>query len=139
MIGINVAIAPSAQAISYAISMDAIYTYIQSMIVRGLVLRPDFGFTLVTITESIMASFVTEGDHGVLAFNVEPRGLVAVGGFKNFDINTTVGQHQIYNPGDFWDSLRPSLDQPTLQLTIQRKNAQSAISLQNPLLPEAVP
>lgn len=41
--------------------------------------------------------------------------------------------------GDFWHSLRPSGDQPTLQLTIQRKNAQSTISLQNPSLPKAVP
>ena len=41
VIGINVAIAPSAQAISYAISMDAIYPHIRSMIVRGSVLRPD--------------------------------------------------------------------------------------------------
>ena len=36
-------------------------------------------------------------------------------------------------------SLRPSGDQPTLQLTIQRKNAQPTISLQNPSLPKAVP
>jgi hypothetical protein len=36
-------------------------------------------------------------------------------------------------------SLRPSGDQPTLQLTAQRKNAQSTISLQNPSLPKAVP
>ena len=139
VIGINVTIAPSTQAISYAISMDAIYPHIQSMIVRGSVLRPDLGFRPVTITASIMASFGLEGDHGVLALNVEPGGLTAVGGFQNCDIITTVGQHQIYNLGDFWHSLRPSGDQPTLQLTIQRTNAQSTISLQNPSLPKAVP
>jgi hypothetical protein len=63
----------------------------------------------------------------------------AVGGFQNCDIITTLDQHQIYNFGDFWHFLRPSGDQPTLQLTIQRKNAQSTISLQDPSLPEAVP
>ena len=62
----------------------------------------------------------------------------AVGGFQNCDIIATVVQHQIYNFGDFWHSLRPSGDQPTLQLTIQRKCAQSTISLQNPSLPKAV-
>ena len=36
-------------------------------------------------------------------------------------------------------SLRPSGDQPTLQLTTQRRNAQSTISLQNPALPKVVP
>jgi hypothetical protein len=61
-----------------------------------------------------------------------------VGNFQNCDIITTVDQHQIYNFGDFWHFLRPSGDQPALQLTIQRKNAQSTISLQNPSLPKAV-
>ena len=62
----------------------------------------------------------------------------AVGGFQNCDIITTLDQHQIYNFGGFWHFLRTSGDQPTLQLTIQRKNAQSTISLQNPSLPKAV-
>ena len=66
-------------------------------------------------------------------------GLAAVGGLQNCDIVTTVDQRHIYNLGDFWHSLRRSGDQPTLQLTIQRKNAQSTILLQNPSLPKAVP
>lgn len=138
VIGINVAIAPSAQAINYAISMEAIYPHIQSMIVRGSVLRPDLGFTPVTITSSIVASFSLEGDRGVLALHVEPSELAAVAGLQNGDIITAVGQHQIYNLGDFWHSIQRSGDQPTLQLTIQRKNAQSAISVQRPSLPKAV-
>jgi S1-C subfamily serine protease len=109
------------------------------MIVRGSVLRPDFGFTPVTITPSIMASFGLEGDRGVLALNVEPKGPAAVGGLQSGDIITAVDQHQIYNLGDFWHSLRASGDQPALQLTIQRKNAQSTTSLQKPSLPKAIP
>jgi hypothetical protein len=67
-----------------------------------------------------------------------PVPAAALGGFQNCDIIATVDQHQIYNFGDFWHSLRPSGEQPTLQLTIQRKNAQSTISHQNPSLPNAV-
>ena len=37
----------------------------------------------------------------VLALNVEPRSLVAVGGFQNFDINADIRQHQIYNLKNF--------------------------------------
>jgi serine protease Do len=139
VIGINVAIAPSAQAISYAISMDAIYPHIQSMIVRGSVLRPGLGFTPVTITPSIMASFGLEGDRGVLALNVEQASPATVGGLQNGDIITAIDQHQIYNLGDFWHSLRRTGDQPALQLTIQRMNAQSTISIQKPSLPKAFP
>lgn len=139
VIGINVAIAPSAQAISYAISMEAIYPHIQSMIVRGSVLRPDIGFTPVTITASIMASFGLDGDRGVLALNVEPGGAAAVGGLQNGDIITAVDQHQIYNLGDFWHSIRRSGDLPSLQLTLQRKNVQSTMSIQKPSLQKVLP
>jgi len=138
VIGINVAIAPSAQAISYAISMDAIYPHIRSMIVRGSILRPDVGFTPVTITASIMASFELEGDRGVLVLNVEPEGPAAIGGLQNGDIITAVDQHQIYNIGDLWHSLRRSGDQPTVQITMQRKNVQSTISIRKPSLPKVV-
>lgn len=62
----------------------------------------------------------------------------AVGSFQNCDIITTLDQHQIYNFGDSWHSLRPSGEQPILQLTIQRENAQSTISHQNPSLPKVV-
>ena len=62
----------------------------------------------------------------------------AVGSFQNCDIITTVDRHQIYNFGDFWHFLRPSENQPAPQLTIQKRNAQSTISLQNPSLPKAV-
>jgi S1-C subfamily serine protease len=139
VVGINVVVDPSAQAISYAISMEAIYPHIQSMIVRGSVLRPDLGFVPVTITASIMASFGLEGDRGLLALNVEPAGPAAVGGLQNGDIITAVDQHQIYNLGDFWHSIRQSGAQPNLQLTIQRKNVQSMILLQKPSLPKAGP
>ena len=139
VIGINVAIAPSAQAISYAISMEAIYPHIQSMIVRGSVLRPDIGFTPVTITASIMASFGLDGDRGVLALNVEPGGAAATGGLQNSDIITAVDQHQIYNLGDFWHAIRRSGDLPSLQLTLQRKNVQSTISIQKPSPQKALP
>ncbi len=119
--------------------MDAIYPHIQSMIVRWSVLRPNLGFTPGTITANTMASFGLGGDHGVLALNVEPGDLAAVGGFQNCDLITTVDQHQSYNLGDSWHSLRPSGDQPTMQVTNRRKDAQSTISLQSPSLPEAVP
>ena len=109
------------------------------LLVHESVFRPDLEFTPLTITANIMSSFGLEGDHGVLGLNVEPEGLAAIGGFKNCDIMTTVDQHRMYNLEAFWHSLRQSGDQPTLQLTIQRKNAQSTIAFQKPSQPIAVP
>jgi serine protease Do len=139
VIGINVIIAPSAQAISYAISMEAIYPHMQSMIVRGSVLRPELGFTPVTLTPSIMASFGLEGDRGVLVLNVDATKSDGLGGLQNGDIITALDQHQLYNVGDFWNALRRSGDQPTLQLTIQGKAGQSTLTILKPTLPKANP
>jgi len=137
VIGINVIIAPSAQAISYAISMEAIYPHIQSMIVRGTVLRPELGFTPVTLTPSIMASFGLEGDRGVLVLNVDGTKPAALAGLQQGDIITALDHHQLYNVGDFWNALRRTGDQPTIQLTIQGKAGQSIITISKPTLPKA--
>jgi serine protease Do len=139
VIGINVIIAPSAQAISYAISMEAIYPHIQSMIMRGSVLRPELGFTPVTLTPSIMASFGLEGDRGVLILSVDAAKSPALAGLQNGDIITALDHHQLYNVGDFWNALRRSGDQPTIQLTIQAKAGQSTITIPKPTLPKATP
>ena len=131
VVGINVAIAPSAQAISYAISMDAIYPHMQSMIVRGTVLRPDLGFTPLTITPSVMASFDVEPDRGILALMVDPSKPVGQAGLQSGDVITAVDSHQIYNMGDFWHALRQS-EQPTLQLTAQTKTGSVTLTMPRP-------
>jgi len=132
VIGINVAIAPSAQAISYAISMDSIYPHIQSMIVRGSIYRPDIGFTPVTVTPSIMASFGLDGDRGVLALQVDDAKAGGVGGLQDGDIITAVDQHQIFNVGDFWHALLRAGDQPTVPLTLHGKNGPATLQIPRP-------
>lgn len=129
VVGLNVAVAPSAQAISYAISMDAAFPRIQSMIVRGSVLRPDLGFLPVTVTPSIVASFSLDIDRGVLAAQVEPAKLAAQAGLQTGDVITAVDNVQIYNMGDFWHTyLRPGDPLPA-QLTVSGKNGQVTLPL----------
>ena len=132
VVGINVIIAPSAQAISYALSMEAIYPHIQSMMVRGSIYRPDLGFTPVTITPSIIASFGLEGDRGVLALEVDSAKPAGLGGLQNGDIITAVDQHQVFNMGDFWHALLRSGDQPTVQLTLHGKSGPATLQLPKP-------
>jgi serine protease Do len=129
VVGLNVAVAPSAQAISYAISMDAAYPQLQSMIVRGSVMRPDLGFLPVTVTPSIVASFSLEIDRGVLAAQVEPNKAASQAGLQTGDVITAVDNTQIYNMGDFWHAyLRPGDPLPA-QLTVSGKNGQTTLSL----------
>ena len=129
VVGLNVAVAPSAQAISYAISMDAAFPHLQSMMVRGSVMRPDLGFLPLTVTPSIVASFSLEADRGVLAAQVETNTLAAQAGLQNGDVITAVDNTQIYNMGDFWHAYLKVGDPLPAQLTVYGKNGQATLSL----------
>jgi len=129
VVGINVAVAPAAQAISYAISIDAAYPSIQSMLVRGSVYRPELGFVPVTVTPSIVAGFNLEVDRGVLAVQVEPFKPAAVAGLQSGDVITAIDNVQIYNMGDFWHAYLPPGGSRPAQLTVQGKSGQSVVAL----------
>ncbi len=139
VVGINVAIAPSAQAISYAISMDAIYPHMQSMIVRGTVLRPDLGFVPLTVTPSVMASFDLDADRGILALQVDPARPAGQAGLQSGDVITAVDSRQVFNMGDFWHVLLRSGDQTTAQLTTQNKTGSLSVTIPRPALPKPLP
>ena len=129
VVGVNVAVAPSAQAISYAISIDAAYPHIQSMLVRGTVFRPDVGFTPVTVTPSIVASFNLEVDRGILAVHVEASKLAGQAGLRSGDVITAVDHAQIYNMGDFWHAYLRGADHAPAQLTVHSKTGEGTVTL----------
>jgi serine protease Do len=132
VVGLNVAVAPSAQAISYAISIDAAYPHIQSMLVRGTVFRPDIGFLPITVTPSIAASYDLEIDRGVLAAQVDPSKAAAQSGLQNGDVITAIDNTPVYNMGDFWHAYLKNEDEMSARLTVYGKNGQFAVSLPRP-------
>ena len=135
VVGINVAIAPSAQAISYALTLEAVYPHVQSMMLRGSVTRPDFGFTPVTVTPSIAASFGLEVDRGILVLNVDSAKPAGASGLQTGDVITALDQHQIYNMGDFWHGAMKESEVGVMQLTVQGRNSQSTtITLERPAI-----
>src|SRR3990167_7874435 len=129
VVGINVAIAPSAQAISYAIAIEAVYRHIHSMMLQGTVSRPDFGFTPVTVTPSIAASFGLEAERGILALNVDPAKPAGTAGLQTGDVITALDQRQLYNMGDFWHSVMQEGEQPSLHMTIQGRTGQTTLTM----------
>ncbi|MEQ1795785.1 MAG: trypsin-like peptidase domain-containing protein [Nitrospira sp.] len=139
VVGINVAIAPSAQAISYAIAIEAVYPHIHSMMLRGTIARPDFGFTPVTVTPSVAASFALDAERGILALNVDPAKVAGVAGLQTGDVITAVNQRQLYNMGDFWHSVMREDDQPVLHMTIQGRTGQSTLTMPRPPVQKFVP
>lgn len=139
VVGINVAIAPSAQAISYAIAIEAVYSHIYSMMLHGTISRPDFGFTPVTITPSIAASFGLDAERGILALNVDPAKVAGAAGLQTGDVITALDQHQIYNLGDFWHSAMREDEQPSLHMTIQGRAGQTTLTMPRPTTMRFVP
>lgn len=136
VVGITVAIAPSAQAISYAISIDAAYPHIQSMLVRGSVFRPDLGFVPLTVTPGIAASFNLDVDRGVLAAQVEPSKLAAQAGIHDGDVITAVDATQIFNMGDFWHAFLRTGEGTPAKLTVYGKHGQFFATLPRKSLPQ---
>lgn len=130
VVGINVAVAPSAQAISYAISMGAVYPHLQSMIMRGSVMRPDLGFIPLTLTPSVAASFGVDLDRGILVAHVVPGAAAAQAGLQMGDIITAVDNHLVYNVADFWHLFLAGGDHAPAQLTIQGRVGQSTVTLE---------
>lgn len=135
VVGINTAVAPSAQAISYAISIDAAVPYIQAMLERGTVLRPDVGFVPVTVTPSVVASFNLDIDRGVLAAQLDPTKHLGRLGMQSGDVITAVDNVEVYNMGDFWHAYLSPADKAPAKLTVFGKKGPFSVSLPRPPAP----
>ncbi len=132
VVGINSAVAPAAQNISYAIAIDEAIPVARSMLARGGMLRPSLGFVPLTITPSIVASFGLEADRGVLIVGVEPGSPAAEAGLREGDVVTAVDVTQIYNMADLWHALMKDGTDPSARLSVTRKAAQEKILLKRP-------
>ena len=132
VVGLNVAIAPSAQAISYAITMEAVMPHLQSMMDRGSVLRPDLGLIPLTITPSVAASFDLESDRGILVLSVDPAKPAGRAGLQSGDVVTAIDHHPLYNIGDFWHAVTRASEQMSFQISTQGKAGATTITVSQP-------
>jgi S1-C subfamily serine protease len=135
VIGINVAIAPSAQAISYAIAIEAMTSHIESMMVRGSVERPDLGLIPLTITPSVAASFDLESDRGILALQVDHAKPAGQAGLQSGDVVTAIDNRPLYNIGDFWHAIEHGNGQMAFQVATQGKAGTATIIISRPSPP----
>lgn len=132
VVGINTAVAPAAQNISYAIAMDEALSVAQSLIVRGSMLRPPLGAVPVTITASIVAAFGLDVERGVLLLQVESGGIAAESGLLEGDVVTAVDVTQIYNMSDLWHALLKDGSSSMARLSVVRKSTQEKILMKRP-------
>jgi serine protease Do len=134
VVGINMAVAPAAQNISYAIAIDEAVPVAQSLIVRGSMLRPPLGFVPVTVTSSIVASFGLDAERGILVLWVESGGPAAEAGLRDGDVITAVDVTQVYNMSDLWHALLKDGSEPVVRLSVVRKATQEKILLRRPVV-----
>jgi serine protease Do len=134
VVGINTAVAPAAQNISYALEIDEALPVAQSLIVRGSMLRPPVGFVPVTITPSIVAAFGLDVERGVLVLQVEKGGVAAEAGLRDGDVVTAVEVTQIYNMSDLWHAFLKEGAPPTARLSVVRKATQETILMKRPVV-----
>ncbi|MFO0774851.1 MAG: trypsin-like peptidase domain-containing protein [Nitrospiraceae bacterium] len=129
VVGINVAVAPSAQAISYALSMRAVAPHLQSMMMRGSVMRPDLGFIPLTMTPSVAAGFDLDFDRGIVVAHVVPGAASDTAGLRMGDLITAVDHRPIYNVGDFWHLFLGGSTQEPVQLTVRARAGERTVTL----------
>src|SRR3989442_1160590 len=116
------------------VAIDEAIPVVQSLLVRGSMLRPSLGFVPVTITGSVVASFGLDVERGVLIVWVEPESLAAQAGLREGDVVTAVDITQIYNMSDLWHALlKDGSTSPTVTLSVVRKSTQEKIQLKRPV------
>src|SRR5438105_13905915 len=105
VVGINTAVAPAAQNISYAVAIDEAIPVVQSLLVRGSMLRPSFGSVPVTITGSVVASFGLDVERGLSVIRVERESPACQAGLRAGDVVTAVDMDEVCKVSDRWHGL----------------------------------
>jgi len=100
VVGINTAIASSAENIGFAISTDTIIPVVQSLITEGKVVRPWLGVQMMTVTSTVKYYYNLSVDKGALITRVTSGSPADNAGLKAGDVITNLDDEDISTAGD---------------------------------------
>jgi serine protease Do len=120
VVGINTALVPSAQGISFAISINSAKPVLSALVASRRVTRPSLGLAAVTV-----APQVNDGDgfpeRGVLVLRVEPGGPADSAGLMAGDVITALGGRAVRTLRDLHDLLSHRRIGDGVDMTIWRE------------------
>ena len=100
VVGINTAIASSAENIGFAISTDTIIPVVQSLITEGKVVRPWLGVQMMTVTSTVKYYYNLSVDKGALITRVTSGSPADKAGLRAGDVITDINNGDISTAED---------------------------------------
>ena len=100
VVGINTAIASSAENIGFAISTDTIIPVVRSLIENGQVARPWLGVQVMTVTSAVQSYYNLSVDKGALIAKVTSGSPADKAGLRAGDVITKVDSKDISTADD---------------------------------------
>jgi serine protease Do len=100
VVGINTAIASSAENIGFAISTDTIIPVVQSLITEGKVVRPWLGVQMMTVTSTVKYYYNLSVDKGALITRVTSGSPADKAGLRAGDVITDIDNGDISTAED---------------------------------------
>jgi len=124
VVGINTALASSAENIGFAISTDTIIPVVQSLITEGKVVRPWFGVEVTTVTSTIQHYYNLSVNAGVLITSVTNDSPADKAGLRPGDVITKMDDKDISTTEDLISAIGSHQIGDQVEITYYRGNAQ---------------
>ena len=124
VVGINTALASSAENIGFAISTDTIIPVVQSLITEGKVVRPWLGVEVTTVTSTIQHYYNLSVNAGVLITSVTNDSPADKAGLRPGDVITKMDDKDISTTEDLISAIGSHQIGDQVEITYYRGNAQ---------------
>lgn len=121
VIGINVALVPSAHGIGFAIPVATVRSVLQDLMAGRPIVRSTLGLTAVSVTPQVAFANDLQTERGVLVIDVDPDGPAADAGIRIGDVVTALGGASVRNLHDFHAALWRRRPGETVDATVDRR------------------
>jgi serine protease Do len=129
VVGINVAIATSAQDIGFAISTDSAIPVVESLIAKGKVVRAYLGVGVITVTPTVQAYYNLAVGAGALIVSVASGSPAAGAGLIAGDVIVKVDNTDISTATDLTTAITSYQAGDQIEIVYYHGNTQESVAL----------
>jgi len=120
VVGINTAIASSAQNIGFAISTDTAISTIDSLVTKGVETSAWLGVNTLTVTKSVKAQYSLSVDSGALVASVVSGSPADDSGLRTYDVIIKLGDTDIATSQDLSSAIQSHSPGDKVVITFKR-------------------
>jgi serine protease Do len=128
VVGINVAIATSAENIGFAISTDTVIPVVESLIGEGKVVRPWLGVSVTTVTPTIQQYYRLAVNAGALITGVSNGSPADEAGLRAGDVIVKIDNGDISTAGELTTAINSHQVGDQVEIVYYRANVQGSVT-----------